>query len=175
MAAAATSTHTVCVCKKKVHPKWEMRHLDLCVVLQQHVLAMLSCLLLFFSRHSAVNCTEQSDARALSLSVVFHVFLFFSFSFGSFVCWKWRMVWYSIKLSIIMLFSFRVPWALWKWHSVPVRCSHEQLSPCSPFEQCSSLPACCERASERTNGSSSRHRFTWGNFKRSAFIFLALH
>lgn len=86
------------------------------------------------------------------------------------------MVWYSIKLSIIMLFSFRVLWALWKWYSVLVRCSHEQLSPCSSFEQCSGLPACCERTNERTalllcivsRGAipSVRHLYSWHYIKK---------
>lgn len=47
-----------------------------------------------------------------------------------FMCWRWRMVWYSIKLSIIILFSLSSLKMLCVLLCV-VRCSHERLSLCS--------------------------------------------
>lgn len=73
------------------------------------------------------------------------------FLFIPFMCWRWRMVWYSIKLSIIILFSLsslKIVLCVQVQYTAVLRCARPVRMNSSPYVPLNNFGwlACCVRA-----------------------------
>lgn len=171
----------MCVCKRKHQSeRWDTSTSASYYnsTFSRSLLLLLSCVLLL-GRHS-MYCRAIGFVFFLCL---FFLFCFLScvyFSFLSiFMSWRWRMVWYSIKLSIIILFRFSsmnsfeivlcFAWAALPMFHWKIACYRRRARGRSfftiiiiPHIECTVYP--CNRVTLRT--APFRHLYSWHYIKK---------